>query len=202
MSGRQEEELRRLREELRAYGRSLDGTAGGETMAERVVARILAEQLPVPEPPSRSRVRAVRHWSRTRWRSLLAALCGLLTVLVLTPPVRATVSDWFGFHGVQVRHDPSAVPSPDARVPDCTAPVRLEEAARRAGFSPVVPEALGPPDTVSARCERDGNGGILLGVLVKELDRFGDGAPRIGGTEAVIPDHDVHPDDATTWRAA
>ncbi|MEV5362764.1 hypothetical protein AB0L12_08300 [Streptomyces cellulosae] len=149
MSGRQEEELRRLREELRAYGRSLDGTAGGETMAERVVARILAEQLPVPEPPSRSRVRAVRHWSRTRWRSLLAALCGLLTVLVLTPPVRATVSDWFGFHGVQVWHDPSAVPPPDARVPDCTAPVRLEEAARRAGFSPVVPEALGPPDTVS-----------------------------------------------------
>ncbi|CAL9444597.1 hypothetical protein SUDANB32_02310 [Streptomyces sp. enrichment culture] len=152
MSGRQEEELRRLREELRAYGRTLDaqdGPAGAETMAERVVARILAEELPAPEPPPRSRVRAIRHWTRTRWRSLLAALCGLLTVLVLTPPVRATVSDWFGFHGVQVRHDPSAVPTPGGRVPDCAAPVRLEEAARRAGFTPVVPEALGPPDAVS-----------------------------------------------------
>ncbi len=51
MSGGQEEELRRLREELRAYGRSLDGpegAAGGGTMAERVLARILAEQMPVP----------------------------------------------------------------------------------------------------------------------------------------------------------
>ncbi len=52
MSGQREEELRRLREELRAYGRSLDapdGTAGAETMAERVLARILAERAPVPE---------------------------------------------------------------------------------------------------------------------------------------------------------
>ncbi|CAL9453761.1 hypothetical protein ABT368_02505 [Streptomyces althioticus] len=152
MSGPPEEELRRLREELRAYGRSLDapdGAAGAETMAERVVARILAERAPVPEPAPRSRLRAVRHWARARRRTLLAALCGLLTVLVLTPPVRATVSDWFGFHGVQVRQDPSVVPSPGGRVPDCAAPVRLEEASRRAGFTPVVPEALGPPDAVS-----------------------------------------------------
>ncbi|MFE8967020.1 hypothetical protein ACFYMR_16635 [Streptomyces albogriseolus] len=153
MNERQEEELRRLREELRAYGRSLDapdGTAGAETMAERVLARILAEHTPVPEPaPRPARLHAVRRWTRARLRSLLAALCGLLTVLVLTPPVRATVSDWFGFHGVQVRHDPSAAPSPGARVPGCAAPVRLEEASRRAGFTPVVPEALGPPDAVS-----------------------------------------------------
>ncbi|MGA5274565.1 hypothetical protein ACPCKL_12325 [Streptomyces cellulosae] len=178
MSGRQEDELRRLREELRAYGRSLDGSPGGETMAERVLARILAEKLPAPEPAvPRSRVRAIRRWTRTRRRSLLAALCGLLTVLLLTPPVRATVSDWFGFHGVQVRHDPSAAPSPDARVPGCAAPVGLEEAARRAGFTPVVPEALGPPDTVSVTalphgrtlislCWRDTAGGTI------RLDQF------------------------------
>ncbi|MET8895319.1 hypothetical protein [Streptomyces albogriseolus] len=153
MNERQEEELRRLREELRAYGRSLDapaGTAGAETMAERVLARILAEHSPVPvAAPRPARLHAVRYWTRARRRSLLAALCGLLTVLVLTPPVRATVSDWFGFHGVRVRHDPSAAPSPGARVPGCAAPVPLEEAERRAGFTPVVPEALGPPDAVS-----------------------------------------------------
>ncbi|MFJ9045396.1 hypothetical protein [Streptomyces sp. NPDC102347] len=152
MSGGQEEELRRLREELRAYGRSLDGpegAAGGGTMAERVLARILAEQMPVPAAVRRSRLRAVRRWARTRRRSLLASLCGLLTVLALTPPVRAAVTDWFGFHGVEVRHDPSAVPSPGGRVPGCAAPVPLEEASRRAGFTPVVPEMLGPPNAVS-----------------------------------------------------
>ncbi|MFG2511604.1 hypothetical protein [Streptomyces sp. NPDC048584] len=153
MGERYDDEAARLREELRAFGRSLDGpdgAAGSESMVERVLGRILAEELPVPvtEPPGAGA--RLRGWARARWRSLVAALCGLLTVLTLTPPVRAAVTDWFGFGGVVVRYDPSAVPSPGAKVPGCgRSLLSLEEAERRAGFAPVVPEALGVPDAVT-----------------------------------------------------
>ncbi|GAA3498812.1 hypothetical protein GCM10019016_059150 [Streptomyces prasinosporus] len=152
-------EAARLREELLALGRSLDrpdGAADSESMVERVLGRILVEQLPVAGPRGAGeRWRAVRRWARARWRSLVAVVCGLLTVLVLTPPVRAAVPDWsdwfgwFGFAGVEVRHDPSAVPSPGAGAPGCGLSVPLGEAERRAGFAPRVPKALGPPDAVA-----------------------------------------------------
>lgn len=148
----------RLPEELRALGRSL-GPAGpteAEAMVERVLERIRAERVPVPvaEPLGPGGwARSVRRWTRRHWRALSAALCGLLTVLVLTPPVRAAVSDWFGFGGVEVRHDPSAVPSPGASVPGCGPSVSLAEAERRAGFRPLVPEALGTPDAVTVTPE-------------------------------------------------
>ncbi|MFE7167392.1 hypothetical protein [Streptomyces sp. NPDC057616] len=159
-----------LPEELRALGRSLDapGTSGSEgagdplgseTMVERVLGQILADQLPVPtaEPRgARAGLRAVRRWTRRRWRSVTAALCGLLTVLALTPPVRAAVLDWFDFGGVEVRYDPSAVPSPGAVVPGCGRSVSLGQAQRRAGFEPLVPDALGMPDTVAVTGEPHG----------------------------------------------
>ncbi|MFF9039941.1 hypothetical protein ACF090_31255 [Streptomyces sp. NPDC014892] len=145
--------------ELRALGRALDrpGSDGDETMVERVLQQILAERVPTPVagPPgvgpsgAGERLGAVRRWARTRWRTLIAALCGLLTAFVLTPPVRAAVADWFRFGGVEVRYDPSATPSPGAGVPGCPDPVSLSEAARRAGFAPLVPGALGTPDAVS-----------------------------------------------------
>ncbi|MDN3024492.1 hypothetical protein [Streptomyces sp. S.PB5] len=181
----------RLPDELRALGRSLDapgaGGAGGaadgsETMVERVLGQILAEQLQVPvaEPGgTRARLRAVRRWTRLRWRSLTATLCGLLTVLALTPPVRAAVYDWFGFGGVEVRYDPSASPSPDAEVPGCGRSVSLAQAERRAGFEPVVPDALGTPDAVSVSRERQGR--FLVSLCWRErggtvrLDEFAAG---------------------------
>ncbi|MGW3950009.1 hypothetical protein ACWEKM_03320 [Streptomyces sp. NPDC004752] len=156
----------RLPEELRALGRSLgapggdggdggDGAAGAigsETMAERVLGQILAERVPVPvaEPVgARERLRAVRRWTRLRWRALTATLCGLLTVLALTPPVRAAVYDWFDFGGIEVRYDPSAVPSPGSEVPGCGRSLSLAQAGQRAGFEPLVPGALGVPDWVT-----------------------------------------------------
>ncbi|MFE7762678.1 hypothetical protein [Streptomyces sp. NPDC057438] len=144
----------RLPEELRALGRGLDrpGADGDETMVERVLRQIIAEQVPTPvaEPPGAGeRLRAVRRWAGARRRALTAALCGLLTVLVLTPPVRAAVADWFGFGGVEVRYDPSATPAPGVGTPGCPDPVPLAEAGRRAGFAPLVPDALGDPDAVS-----------------------------------------------------
>ncbi|MFE6623628.1 hypothetical protein [Streptomyces sp. NPDC057740] len=152
----------RLPEELRALGRSLDGRGaadGAETMVERVLGQLLAEHVPVPvaQPPGAAeRLRAVRRWTRVRWRSLTAALCGLLAVLVLTPPVRAAVLDWFDFAGVEVRYNPSAVPSPGAEVPGCGRSVSLAQAERRAGFEPLVPQELGMPDTVSVTGEPRG----------------------------------------------
>ncbi|MBT2674862.1 hypothetical protein J7E95_29440 [Streptomyces sp. ISL-14] len=149
-------------EELRALGRSLDApdaADGAETMVERVLGQLLAEHVPVPvaEPPGAAeRLRAVRRWTRLRWRSLTAALCGLLTVLVLTPPVRAAVLDWFDFAGVEVRYDPSAVPSPGVEVPGCGRSVSLAQAERRAGFEPLVPAELGVPDAVTMTGEPRG----------------------------------------------
>jgi hypothetical protein len=121
-------------------------------MVERVLGQILAEELPVPaaEPAGTgARLRAARRWTRVRWRSLVAALCGLLTVLALTSPVRAAVIDWFGFGGVEVRYDPSTAPPPGAEVPGCGRSVSLGEAERRAGFTPLVPKALGAPDALT-----------------------------------------------------
>ncbi|MFD5570243.1 hypothetical protein [Streptomyces cadmiisoli] len=143
-----------LPEELRALGRSLDppGADGAESMVERVLEQLLAERVPVPvpEPPGfGGRLRAVRRWARVRWHSLTAALCGLLTVLALTPPVRAAVVDWFDFGGVEVRYDPSAVPSDGSGAPGCGRSVPPAQAARRAGFEPLVPGAMGEPDSVA-----------------------------------------------------
>ncbi|MFE6362093.1 hypothetical protein ACFVP3_19165 [Streptomyces sp. NPDC057806] len=176
---------RGLPEELRSLGRSLDrpGADGAETMAERVLGQILAERIPTPvaEPAgARDRVRAVRRWARARRRSLTAALCGLLAVLVFTPPVRAAVLDWFGFGGVEVRHDPSARPSASAEVPRCegAGSVSLAQAGRRAGFEPAVPDALGAPDAVTVTGEPQGRFLVSLcwqeGGRTIRLDEFPD----------------------------
>jgi hypothetical protein len=141
-------------------------------MVERVLGQILAERMPVPVPEprgARERLRAARRWTRLRWRSLTAALCGLLTVLALTPPVRAEVLDWFDFGGVTVRYDPSAVPSPGAEVPGCGRSLSLGQAARRAGFAPLVPRALGTPDTVTVTSEPRGR--VLVSLCWREGGR-------------------------------
>ncbi|MFI8088148.1 hypothetical protein ACIF9R_07490 [Streptomyces sp. NPDC086080] len=187
MTERYDGEAERLREELRAFGRSLDGPDGAarsESMAERVLGQILAERVPVPvagPADARARLRTVRRWVRARWRRLVAAGCGLLTVLALTPPVRAAVTDWFAFGGVEVRYDPSAVPSPGAEVPGCGRSVSLGEAERRAGFAPLVPKALGVPDVVTVSdlprgrsqvslCWREGGRTIRLDEFPGRLD--------------------------------
>ncbi|MHA5053594.1 hypothetical protein [Streptomyces sp. SD15] len=164
----------RLPEELRALGRSLDptGAAGSESMVERVLEQILADQVPVPvaQPPRPGeRLRAVRRWARAHRRALSAGLCGLLTVLVLTPPVRAAVLDWFDFGGVEVRHDPSAVPSHGARVPGCGPSLTPAQAQRRAGFAPVTPPALGTPDAVTVTREPEGR--FLMSLCWREQGR-------------------------------
>ncbi|MFF8374915.1 hypothetical protein ACF07V_02115 [Streptomyces sp. NPDC015661] len=139
--------------ELRGLGRRLRvPDVDGETMAERVLAQLLAERVPPPvRRPWWARAGGrVRARARARWRALVAGLTGVLIVLVLTPPVRAAVADWFGFGGVSVRYDPEGGRvSPGGAVPGCPEPVALAEAGRRAGFEPLIPGALGAPDAVA-----------------------------------------------------
>ncbi|MEU4103823.1 hypothetical protein AB0F16_25080, partial [Streptomyces tanashiensis] len=120
---------------------------------------------------------------RERWRALVAGLTGVLVVLVLTPPVRAAVADWFGFGGVSVRYDPEGGRAPSGgAVPGCPGPVSLAEAGRRAGFAPLIPGALGAPDAVAVTgaaergravislCWRDGERTVRLDEFPARLE--------------------------------
>lgn len=108
----------RLPEELRETGRWLEIPAPSpDSVAEQVLARLLAEAVPDPAVPAPGRRTRARAWAAARWRALTALLCGLLVVLVLTPPVRAAVADWFGVGGVVVHRDPSARPATGAPPP-------------------------------------------------------------------------------------
>lgn len=172
MDGRRDDGAK-LPEELRSLGRLLEGPENaGETMAERVLAQIIAERVPTPvaEPPGPlERMRRIRHWVRLRWRRLTATLCGMAVVVVITPPVRAAVADWFDFGGVEVRYDPSAAPSDGAHVPGCGTSLSMDEAVRRAGFEPLVPDALGSPHAVTVT--REPGGRRLLTLCWRDDER-------------------------------
>ncbi|MFD5099606.1 hypothetical protein [Streptomyces albidochromogenes] len=144
--------------ELRALGRGMRvPDVDGATMAERVLAQLLAEGVAVPVARPPGRAERVRAWARRRWRLLTAALSGLLVVLVLTPPVRAAVVQWFDFGGVAVRYDPaaSAPPGgPGGGPAGCPQRLTVAEAALRAGFDPVLPDRLGKPVAASVSADR------------------------------------------------
>jgi hypothetical protein len=75
-----------------------------------------------------------------------------LAALLLVPAAAAfgdDVLEWLGLRSVEVRREPEL--PPDARRPaldDLGARVTLPQAEQRAGFAPIVPERLGPPDEV------------------------------------------------------
>ncbi|MGX1883304.1 hypothetical protein [Streptomyces sp. NPDC055287] len=147
-----------LADVLRGVGRGMRvPDVDGATMAERVLAQIIAEAVPVPvaEPPGHGE--RLRAWARRRWRLLTAALSGLLVALVLTPPVRAAVAEWFDFGGVEVRYDPTASAPPGRPgdgPPGCRQGLTVAEAALRAGFDPVLPAGLREPTAASVSADR------------------------------------------------
>jgi hypothetical protein len=170
--------------ELRAVGRTLRLPAppDGDALASAVGERLEG----VPSPASRrGRPRAwITAWpARIRTalgaprRAVAVALAAVLLALVLTPPVRATVAEWFGF-GVVVR---PGLPVPSAPAPPAaTGSLTLAEAERLVRFAPVVPPALGTPDSAEV-----GANGRLLSLSWNEpggtrrLDEFeGRLAPR------------------------
>ncbi|MFD6277551.1 hypothetical protein ACFWFI_18560 [Streptomyces sp. NPDC060209] len=185
----------RLRAELAALREGLDvPDTDGATMAERVLAQIVAEGAPVAALKPAGRVERFRTWWRGHLRILAAALSGLLVVLVLTPPVRAAVVEWFDFGGVEVRWTPGSPgdpPAKEARGPGCGVPLAMPEAVRRAGFRPVVPDALGTPDTVAVAGLPEGRSMVTLcwkedGRTIR-LDTFASGLDPYFTKQVRIP---------------
>ncbi|MGV9315940.1 hypothetical protein ACWDR0_27695 [Streptomyces sp. NPDC003691] len=150
-----------LEAELRALGRAIRvPEVDGETMAERVVANLLAGGVPAPSPAPAppGRAERVRHRLRRHRRALALTLSGVLVALALTPPVRASVVEWadrFDFGGIDVRYDPEGrspdpgQPGRSPAVPGCGEPLARAEAEARAGFGALVPKSLGAPDAYS-----------------------------------------------------
>lgn len=128
-----------LEDELRALGRSAVVPPVAEGLAAAVLER-------VAEPPVRRTVTAA---VKEKWRALLALLSLLLAGALIAPPVRAAVAEWLNIGGVgavQVPSGPTSAPAP----PKASGQLSLVEAANRAGFTPVVPTALGAPTGVEA----------------------------------------------------
>ncbi|MEV6414276.1 hypothetical protein [Kribbella sp. NPDC051718] len=128
-----------LEEELRALGRGAAVPPVADGLAAKVLERIA-------EPPVR---RTFGEAVRSRWRSLLALLAVLLAGALIAEPVRAQVAEWLNIGGVEAVQVPSGPTSaPEAR--EVTGDQTVAQAAKTAGFVPVVPEALGTPEHVQA----------------------------------------------------
>jgi hypothetical protein len=88
-----------------------------------------------------------------RWRRWVAGLfVGLLGVGVVASPVGASIREWLGFHGVAVSTGDPVTETPT--VPPAAGTTPLDEAAGLVGFTPLVPEALGPPERVAVSRDR------------------------------------------------
>ena len=128
-------------------------------LAATVLERIATQPTPLP----RAQAPWSRFWSTSgsraaSWlqpwpRRVAIAVLALLVGLLATPPVRAAVSDWFGFGGVVVERGPAATEDapPPPEVEDA---MTVDEAAELVGFTPVLPEALGEPDAVDVSADR------------------------------------------------
>jgi hypothetical protein len=126
-----------LTDELRALGRAAQPDVDPGLLAARVVDAL--------ESPAPSRPRTVR-------RVALAGLA-VLVALLATPPVRATVAEWFGFGAVRVEPDGSPPPvAPD--VPPVDGDLSLTDAAAGVDFDVVAPTALSAPDGVEVADDR------------------------------------------------
>lgn len=147
-----------LERDLRALGERLDWPATPDIAAAIDVADLTAGR---------------RRSGQPRRRLVVA-----LAVLALVPAGAAfgdDVLEWLGLKSVEVEHVPK-LPD-DARRPvvaELGARVSLAEAEQRAGFRPVVPKALGPPQEI--RLDGDvvtlvyRRGDLLLAELPGALD--------------------------------
>ena len=91
------------------------------------------------------RPRRLRRW-------LLGLFVALLGVGAVASPVGAGIREWL-FHGVAIEQGEPPVAG-EPTVPAEPAGMTLEQAASLAGFTPVVPAELGPPDGVGVSADR------------------------------------------------
>jgi len=114
------------------------------------VAPVVAAQLRADAAAGFAPRRPRRRW----WAIVVAALVAAVGGAVAAP----AVADWFGVRGVEVHKAPNPTPTtvqtppplpPVGTALDLGQPVAtLAAASAAAGFEPVVPELLGPPDGV------------------------------------------------------
>src|SRR5215208_5627276 len=119
-----------LEEELRALGRSITVDPPADDLAQRVLARVLAER---PGPFTR----AWRWLVRSRRRLVAMIIAALIIGLGLTPPVRATVLEWLRIGGVVIKSAPTPATgtSPTPQPPPSSGPtMALAEAQRLVDF--------------------------------------------------------------------
>lgn len=151
-----------LEAELIVLGRTLVVDPPSTDFAERVLMRIAETDDGYAVHPS-SRLRStLSTWLGSlrdpRRRAAAVAIASLL-VVVLVPPVRAAVLDFFRIGGVTVRE----VPTPTG-VGATTGPARpsttgsvavssLAEASGRVGFEVTAPPQLGPPTSIAVTRE-------------------------------------------------
>jgi hypothetical protein len=132
-------------------------------------------------------------------RSLAIALASLLVlaggVFAAVPGVRDAVLEFFGLQGATVEQRPGAIPSaPELRLLQLGQRTTLERARGEVGFTPLVPDAAGPPNGVFVSTRAPGGelsltyaprpgmpeaGETGLGLLVGEFR--GDLAPEYMG---------------------
>ena len=123
-----------------------------ETLEDQLADLGRAVHVPVPEGLElavMARVAAAPTRSPWhRWRRWLAGLLiGLLGAGVVASPVGASIREWFGLPGVSVTTGDDPV-TETPTVPPATGNAGLGRAGDLAGFTPVVPEALGAPEHV------------------------------------------------------
>ena len=129
--------------DLEALGRAVRAPDDGAVLTAAVMTRVTA--LPAPSTAG-LRLRRPR-------RRLVLVVTAVLLALLVTPPVRAAVADWFGFAGVVVRHDPSPQPSHAPPPPTAGTTMSLDQARRLVSFQVAVPADLGAPDGVEVSAD-------------------------------------------------
>jgi hypothetical protein len=189
-------DLTDLEEQLRALGRSITIDPPADDLAERILARVLAER---PGPFQRA-----WHWLvQSRRRLVAMIIAAVIIALGLTPPVRATVLEWLRIGGVVIKTAPSPATgtSPSPQPPATNGPtVTVTEARRLVDFPLGLPEELGTPTRAAVSDDRrvvsmdwgsgasrvhlDQFGGELSWVFVKKYSE--DVTPTtVGGRDAV-----------------
>jgi hypothetical protein len=122
-----------------------------------------------PTPPLAATVRASlresppRRRLTRRTRMILAAVAAVLAVVLGVPPVRTAIAHWLGIQGVVISPANSLSPSPATRPTAAPSELganlglgkrnTLATARSTAGFSVMLPQALGAPDAVYTRSD-------------------------------------------------
>lgn len=130
-----------------------DGLMGDGLVGDGLVAAVMERVAAEPVPARPSVWRRSGSWLRERWRRLVAVVAALVVVGALTPPVRASVAELFGFSGVIVSSRPGPGPS-TASPPPPAGSLTLEQARRLVRFTPLLPSELGPPSGVEVSADR------------------------------------------------